>query len=562
MSNKSKKVRVVSLKEAADINKKNVAFFTLTDGSVAVIKKDEKGLSQNNNLQKEEFSKYKRNFATNNNYNQSYKQESKNAPKSIKVEKESNAETSNYKLRNYNKQEKEDNKGQKNYEKNSDNSQTKGYSFKGQIYGNQNNQESSKERFSYRKKYQKGQNEVNSSAEGYSYKGEVYGNQSEKNESSSQDKGYSFKGQVYTSQNILNDKEANKDKVYFSKGQVYEEQNNQKNQEGNEDKGKLRYKRKYESEQNNNYNDSSKGYSYKGHVYSNSNQNSNINLNDDSTTLRKNQFKKYQNQSQSQYIKNRDNIEETNKPNYNNFNNSINNSNFSNKYQSKNLRGANDSSQNSQNQYLNQYKNQNKSEYLSGQSYTQQMRNINEYPQQISNKSKNYELQVIEAIPVKLVDNYNSQMRNYSYPKPQYVEPYLNPEIIVTGIKLGKSGGKFGYQSNIDYARRCNTNYFNQFNKQITDSFHDFDNLLNNDDQRDFRNDPFYRNVDLKYSELSVEPRNDILRSYNKQIKKYERPFSNVNSEIKNSNDRNGNRLSRQQNSEINNHKLKVSNGT
>ena len=40
MSDKTEKIRVISLKEAADINKKNVAYFTLTDGSVAVVKKD------------------------------------------------------------------------------------------------------------------------------------------------------------------------------------------------------------------------------------------------------------------------------------------------------------------------------------------------------------------------------------------------------------------------------------------------------------------------------------------------------------------------------------------
>ena len=35
----SNKVRIISLKEAADVNKKNVAYFTLTDGTVAVVKK-------------------------------------------------------------------------------------------------------------------------------------------------------------------------------------------------------------------------------------------------------------------------------------------------------------------------------------------------------------------------------------------------------------------------------------------------------------------------------------------------------------------------------------------
>ena len=60
MSYSSKKARVVSLKEAADINKKDVAYFTLTDGSVVVIKKDENNESESNNTQKEGFSRYKR----------------------------------------------------------------------------------------------------------------------------------------------------------------------------------------------------------------------------------------------------------------------------------------------------------------------------------------------------------------------------------------------------------------------------------------------------------------------------------------------------------------------
>ena len=55
MADNSKNVRVVSLKEAADINKKNVAYFTLTDGSVAVVKKEGTGLSQNYNSQNADF---------------------------------------------------------------------------------------------------------------------------------------------------------------------------------------------------------------------------------------------------------------------------------------------------------------------------------------------------------------------------------------------------------------------------------------------------------------------------------------------------------------------------
>ena len=599
MTDKSKKIRVVSLKEASDINKKNVAYFTLTDGSMAVVKKDGKSQSQNYISQKEEFSKYNRNFASNNYYNLSYRQESKNQYfkndyKVSDIKNNDKENISNYKRRNDSSQEKEDCRG--NAEKNSEYSTSKGYSFKGQVYGNQSSGESNKERFSYRKKYLKGQNEASPPAEGYSFKGGIYGNQStqeknqressykrkyqsEQNESNSPDKGYSYKGQVYGSQKSQNNQEynvekgfsyksqiygsqknqeTNQDKGYSFKGQVYDSKNNQNNQEINEDKGKLRYKIKYQSEQNNtninNYNSSSNGYSYKSHVYSNTNENSNIN--DDSSTHKKNQLRRYQNQNQNQNIINNNKIQEKKNMNYNNNNND--NINYTNIYQPKNLRIAKDLSQSNQYQYLSQVNKQKQNEYLSTQSYTQEIRNINDYPQ-IKNKNVNYKYQVIEAIPVKLVDNYNFQMRNYSYPKPQYVQPYINPEIIIVKINLGQSGCKFGNQSNIDCARGCNTNYFNQFNKQITDSFHDFDNLQEYD-QREFRNDPFYRNVDLKYSELSVEPENNILKSYNKQVKNYEHSFTNV--EIKNSNYRNRNGVLRKENSQINNHKLKVSNGS
>ena len=41
MNTDNPKVRVISVEEAGKMNKNNVAYFTLTDGSVAVVKKDE-----------------------------------------------------------------------------------------------------------------------------------------------------------------------------------------------------------------------------------------------------------------------------------------------------------------------------------------------------------------------------------------------------------------------------------------------------------------------------------------------------------------------------------------
>ena len=187
------------------------------------------------------------------------------------------------------------------------------------------------------------------------------------------------------------------------------------------------------------------------------------------------------------------------------------------------------------------------------------MRNKNNYLKKNKNKnsSTSYRSLIFEAIPVKLCDNYNSQLRNYSHPKPQYVQPYLNPDIIVQEIKLRQSNN-FGKKSNMDFAGQYNTNYLIQYNKQITDSFHDFDNLEDYDQQRDFRNDQFYRNLDLKYSDISLEQNSGLLKNKNRQFKKYERPFTNI--EIKKSkNDVSGSKLIKRGNNQINNHKFKQS---
>jgi hypothetical protein len=48
MNIKNPKVRVISTKEAKDINKTDVAYLTMTDGTVAVVKKDEQNNPQNN----------------------------------------------------------------------------------------------------------------------------------------------------------------------------------------------------------------------------------------------------------------------------------------------------------------------------------------------------------------------------------------------------------------------------------------------------------------------------------------------------------------------------------
>ena len=54
MKRNNPKVRVISVEEAGKMNKNNVAYFTLTDGSVAVVKNNEQ---KNQNNQKD-YSKY------------------------------------------------------------------------------------------------------------------------------------------------------------------------------------------------------------------------------------------------------------------------------------------------------------------------------------------------------------------------------------------------------------------------------------------------------------------------------------------------------------------------
>ena len=84
-----------------------------------------------------------------------------------------------------------------------------------------------------------------------------------------------------------------------------------------------------------------------------------------------------------------------------------------------------------------------------------------------------------------------------------------------------------------------------------------FDNLDEYEEQSDFRQDPFYKNVELKYSDISGIG-GDRLRSKNYQSKKYSRPFTNV--EIKNNEYGSGNNLKRKNNNnQINNHKFTVS---
>ena len=80
MSNNNPKVRVISKKELEKINRNNVAYFTLTDGTVAVVKKDnEKNQTEiNNNIPKNIINpnyygnQINKNIPQKNNLNQNY----------------------------------------------------------------------------------------------------------------------------------------------------------------------------------------------------------------------------------------------------------------------------------------------------------------------------------------------------------------------------------------------------------------------------------------------------------------------------------------------------------
>ena len=468
MTDKSKKVRVISLKEAADINKNNVAYFTLTDGSVAVIKKEGKGFSQNYNSQKDDFSKYKRNYGNNNNNsNIDYKKEKAQTGKSI-------------------------------YENYKDKNEIRNF-------GN------------YKRRNEISQDSNKSSGEKY---GGKYLSQKEQISGISPDKGYSYRGQIYGSRN-------------------YQEYN----------KEKSNYGRKYQSQKDQNSNKSQdQSYSYKNQIYigCNSGQNQKRNINPNSDALQKIQFKRYQNQN------NRNNYQEKNKTNLNSYiNNNINANIDNNKFHNQIFRTSEISSDKSKSQYI---QNQN----INTQSYIRMFRNPNNYSKKFKNNNINYKCKIIEAIPVKLCDNYNPKMRNYSHPKPQYVQPYLNPDIIIQEIKLVQINN-FGKKSNINFARQYNTNYINQYNSQIKDSFNDFDNLEDYIQQENFRNDPFYTNVELKYSDISFEQNTGLLKNKNRQVRKYESPFNNIEKNNINKNDDSKIRLKRRQNNIINSNNFKDS---
>lgn len=139
-----------------------------------------------------------------------------------------------------------------------------------------------------------------------------------------------------------------------------------------------------------------------------------------------------------------------------------------------------------------------------------------------NNYDKNYKYQEIEVIPLRFCDDYT--MNFYSPYNLQYVEPYINPDIIITEIKFEEN---YIPQNNIGYVRgiKNNINYYKQ-------------NIS--------RNERFFKNQNSYGRQINKT-------SYKGEYK-YKSPFTNV---IDSRNDSIS--LGRSQNSQFNNHELKTS---
>ena len=151
MSYSSNKVRIISLKEAEKINKENVAYFTLTDGTV-LVKRDENE-EQNYNMENEKpFPKYRkqfRDFRMDYNMNKINSEENQINKNNDEVYKIRNDDSNAYETKNNNFQENPDNINFVNKNKifkkkflgqeNENDSHERGYSFDAKVYHSNEN---------------------------------------------------------------------------------------------------------------------------------------------------------------------------------------------------------------------------------------------------------------------------------------------------------------------------------------------------------------------------------------------------------------------------------------
>lgn len=228
-----------------------------------------------------------------------------------------------------------------------------------------------------------------------------------------------------------------------------------------------------------------------------------------------------QNRQHGQYIKNynqqfspsqniRQNLSPNYKTNYQNYQ----------KY-SKNLYPPN-----------NKYQNRNRNN-LSNSSIPQI---INLTQTQIPKEANKFTVKVLEVIPVKLCDN-NYINRHKSNDSSQLVYPFFNTQVMDPDLSPRNQSHfqpqqrrLFNYSQTSTLNNNTNDNRVNSFeqelnilNKQMTDSFNDFDNL--EEEQEDYQNDELYKNCDLKYSELSLGQGGGKLKSKNMRRQNYMRPF-------------------------------------
>ncbi len=556
MADKSKNVYVMQSREKDKLNKNIVTHYTSTENSISYNKKDDKNdqksskkyfsqidysqykrtpkINTNNNTQEKEFIANKR-FENNNNYVYANRRNGNNNY----GRKNQNQNVNNSRLNNTQQEKKEE----------------QGYSYQSQIYAKTNNSQ------------QKNQNYNNNN-----------NNNNPKNFITNNDT-KNTKNTSYNNTNNINYKIINTNNVNYK---LYNSTNTSNNNNNNY---QLNYNNKNKnnnvsnisnitnkSNNTTNYNNTS----YQKNIVQNDNRNyknskSNINI----LSRTKPQYNNYnfvqmkRNGNSKSYSKiifdnniygnnntidfstnNNNNIIVSSKNDYNNY---TNKSNYLNpiKYINTNYYTINSNNNNDKIGDTQVYKYQNKdSDFERGASY-------NNY--QIARSTKNikspynkYQYNIVEVIPVKLCNNYSSKTRFFSYPKPQYVKPYFNKGVIITDIKCEDSHSNNNNnntnKSNIDYPRV----YSNQNlpNRQTIESFRDFDNLEDYDAQdrykNDMKNDDTYKNVELKYSDISSEKN---------RTQKYVRPFTNVEKK-NNKNEIKGYILRRNQNNHINNHKL------
>jgi len=188
----------------------------------------------------------------------------------------------------------------------------------------------------------------------------------------------------------------------------------------------------------------------------------------------------------------------------------------------------------SKNMYPSNNKYQNRNQNNLSNSNIPQIINLTQT--QIPKEANKFTVKVLEVIPVKLCDNNNINRHKYN-DSSQLVYPFFNTQVMDPDLSPRNQSHfqpqqrrLFNYSQTSTLNNNTNDNRINSFeqelnilNKQMTDSFNDFDNL--EEEQEDYQNDELYKNCDLKYSELSLGQSGGKLKSKNMRRQNYMRPF-------------------------------------